>query len=157
MPLPRVGVAGLLALIVGAGGAQSSGQAQARQSEPTFKAATELVLVNVVVRDKSGAIVGGLTRDDFTVLEDGKPQSITRSEFEQLDRVPAAQPVGEVAVLKATRLPTGTSAAPDLHPAVPAAPDLHDRRLVVLFFDLTSMQPEETTRSLAAATRYAST
>ncbi len=153
---PRPAVAGLIGLLlVGAGDMRLSGQTAARPAEPMFRAATELVLVNVVARDKSGAIVRNLTRDDFTVLEDGKPQSIARAEFEELDRVPAAQPAGEVAVLKAGRLATAPSTAPDLRPSAPS-PDLHDRRLVVLFFDLTSMQPEETTRSLTAATRYAS-
>jgi hypothetical protein len=31
-------------------------------------------LVNVVVRDKSGAVVRGLTRADFSITEDDKPQ-----------------------------------------------------------------------------------
>ena len=156
MRLPRYAVIVVVAVLA-VGGVRLYGQAPASQSEPLFHAATELVLVNVVVRDKSGAIVRGLTRDDFTVLEDGKPQAIARTEFEQLDRAPATQPVGEVAVLKAGRLGTGSAAAPELHSAAPPPQDLHDRRLVVLYFDLTSMQPEETTRSLAAATRYAST
>src|SRR5262245_26820514 len=64
---------------------------QRRAQTPVFRGGTELVLVNVVVRDKSGAFVRGLTKDDFVVLEDGKPQSIDRAEFEQLDRSPAEQ------------------------------------------------------------------
>jgi hypothetical protein len=43
------------------------------------------VLVNVVVRDKSGAVVRNLSRDDFTVTEDDKPQTITSFDFEELD------------------------------------------------------------------------
>jgi len=51
-------------------------------SRPVFRAGTELVLVNVVVRDKSGATVKGLTRDDFIVSEDDKPQTIASFDFE---------------------------------------------------------------------------
>ena len=57
---------------------------------PVFRGGTELVLVNVVVRDRSGNVVRGLTRDDFTVSEDNKPQTITSFDFEELDKAPAA-------------------------------------------------------------------
>src|SRR6476660_6044911 len=49
---------------------------------------SELVLVNVVVRDKQGKPVTGLTRDDFTLLEDGKPQRVSSFDFENLDTTP---------------------------------------------------------------------
>jgi VWFA-related protein len=43
---------------------------------------SEMVVVPVVVRDGSGAPVKGLTKDDFTVLENGKEQKI--SSFEEI-------------------------------------------------------------------------
>src|SRR5262245_45811593 len=46
-------------------------------SSPVFRSGTELVLVNVVVRDKTGAVVRNLTRDDFLVTEDDRPQTIS--------------------------------------------------------------------------------
>jgi VWFA-related protein len=42
---------------------------------PTFQARTRLVQVDVIVRDKNGPTVG-LNQDDFTVLDNGKPQKI---------------------------------------------------------------------------------
>ena len=60
--------------------------APAVQPSPVFRSGTELVLVNVVVRDRSGNVVRGLTRDDFTVTEDDKPQTITSFDFEELDQ-----------------------------------------------------------------------
>jgi VWFA-related protein len=42
---------------------------------PTFKTGTKLVQVDVVVRDKSGP-VSGLTKEDFTLFDNGKPQEI---------------------------------------------------------------------------------
>jgi VWFA-related protein len=44
--------------------------------KPTFPAQTELVTVDVVVTDKKGVPVLGLTRDDFTVSEDARPQEV---------------------------------------------------------------------------------
>jgi VWFA-related protein len=39
---------------------------------------TRLVLLDVSVRQPSGGFVSGLTKDDFHVFEDGKPQTITQ-------------------------------------------------------------------------------
>jgi len=46
------------------------------QSQPAFRADTRLVEVNVVVRDRSGRPIEGLTRSDFTLFEDGQAQTI---------------------------------------------------------------------------------
>ncbi len=43
----------------------------------TLKLNVRTVLVDVVVTDKSGHAVPGLTKDDFQVFEDGKPQTIS--------------------------------------------------------------------------------
>jgi VWFA-related protein len=43
---------------------------------PVFRSDTRLVEVNVVVEDGSGRPIEGLSQADFTLLEDGKPQSI---------------------------------------------------------------------------------
>jgi len=118
---------------------------------PVFRGGTELVLVNVVVRDKSGNVVRGLPRDDFTVTEDNKPQAITSFDFEELDRAPAATaPSGPVL---ATAAPTGLPIAP-LPATDLARMDLHGRRLIILFFDLSSMQPDEAGRAVKAAHDY---
>jgi len=124
------------------------------EQRPVFRTGTELVLVNVVVRDKSGAVVRGLTRDDFTVAEDGKPQTITSFDFEELPSTPAdaSEPA---ATSPAPAQPVLATPAPAAAPP-PAAPkvDMHGRRLIVLFFDLSSMQPEELHRAVAAAHDY---
>jgi Ca-activated chloride channel family protein len=44
----------------------------------TFRAGVDLVSVGVTVTDRSGAIVPGLTRDDFRIVEDGRPQSVVQ-------------------------------------------------------------------------------
>ena len=43
------------------------------QTGAVFRAESDLVLVNVTVRDKSGRFVSGLKAQDFTILEDNKP------------------------------------------------------------------------------------
>lgn len=62
----------------------SSVQAQER---PTFKAESELVVLHVSVRDSGGRYITGLERDAFTVIDDGKPQTL---EMFSADEVPAS-------------------------------------------------------------------
>ena len=50
-----------------------------QRSETTFHVDVKLVNIFVNVTDQNGAIVGGLTRDDFAVFEDGRPQQIASS------------------------------------------------------------------------------
>jgi VWFA-related protein len=117
-------------------------------SGTVIRVATELVLTNVTVRDKDGKFVRGLKADDFTVLEDNKPQKIVSFDFEDVD---AAQPIGpEQTTVLGPRPPA--DAATSLPPAV--AEQFKHHRLVVLFFDLSSMQPDEIDRGVTAAEKY---
>ena len=52
---------------------------------PVFRGSVQSIEVDVRVTDRNGAVVRGLTRDDFTLLEDGKPQSITTASFVDLE------------------------------------------------------------------------
>ena len=57
------------------------------QPDYTLRTETDLVLVNVTVRDHSGDFVRGLKPEDFTVLEDNKPQKIVSFDVENTDEV----------------------------------------------------------------------
>jgi VWFA-related protein len=131
--------------------------AQRAGQRPVFRSGTELVLVNVVVRDARGEVVRGLTQDEFTVLEDGKPQTIERFDFEDLSGAPtAAEP--DVAVLRPEAAQPGPASpqtpAPAALPPTAARAELRGRRLIVLFFDLSSMAEDEVGRAVSAADDY---
>jgi VWFA-related protein len=66
-------LAGLLCLLIAPAVA---GNDPTQTGGVTFTAKTELVLVPVVVSDKSGNHAAGLTKDDFELLENGKPKPI---------------------------------------------------------------------------------
>jgi VWFA-related protein len=79
--LRRRGAAALLAVL-----ATVSLDARQQTTPPRFKSGIDLVTVDVVVLDKKGEPVPGLTRTDFTVFEDGHPQAIT--EFQSVELPP---------------------------------------------------------------------
>jgi VWFA-related protein len=89
-------------VLVGAAGAQEKRQANApartqekpkdQAAPPAFPAQVDLVTVDVVVTDKKGVPITGLTQGSFTVLEDGQPQGIASFEAIQLPDKPAASP-----------------------------------------------------------------
>lgn len=56
--------------------AQQSALVSRDSSKPTIKVTTRLLVLNVVVNDKSGKPVVGLTKDDFQVLESNQRQTI---------------------------------------------------------------------------------
>jgi VWFA-related protein len=115
---------------------------------------SELVLVNVVVRDKQGKPITDLKQGDFILLEDGKPQRISSFDFENLDTAPLTAGAGPSQ--QATNGPAPAPTKPILT-AKDADEALSNKRVIVLFFDLTSMAPDETERSVQAAKKYVQT
>src|SRR5215813_3958749 len=102
-------------------------QAQIPQSTPAIHATAELVLVNVVARDKKGNLIRDLKQQDCTVFEDGQKQRVSSFDFENIDEMQLA---GQTP-------PTATgSEGPAAVSAKPAQPvmDARDRRLILLFF-----------------------
>ncbi len=114
----------------------------------TLKIQSDIVLTNVVVRDKkTGAVVKGLKASDFTIMENGKPQKIASFDFQNVD---------EAAVLNEKTTVTGKATIADLLNKNIASDTagLKDHRLIVMFFDLSSMQPEDVDRAVEAAQNY---
>jgi VWFA-related protein len=114
---------------------------------------SELVLVNVVARDKQGKPITDLKQSDFTLLEDGKPQKISSFDFENLDTKPLFASAGPA---QQTTSGPVTPAKPILT-AKDADQALSNKRVIVLFFDLSSMAPDETERAIQAARKYVQT
>ncbi|HUY82098.1 MAG TPA: VWA domain-containing protein [Acidobacteriaceae bacterium] len=151
---PALTALALTALILAAIPARAQQQPSTTQSQFTLKVNSDLVLTNVVVRDKkSGAVVRGLTAKDFTILENGKPQRISSFDFESVDQ--AAQ-LNEATIVGQNPAQNPAQPAQSLFnaAAVASPQQLRDHRLIVLFFDLTSMQPDDIIRAQQAARNY---
>ena len=132
----------------GSGGDQGQ---QSSQTSYTFKARSELVLVNVTARDKKGNLIRDLTADDFTVLEDGKQQKVLSFDLENTDAVPEIAAGPEQTTVLTPLKRRAETKSPEVSPPQLA---LKDRRLLILFFDLSAMQPDEIDRSTTAAQKY---
>ena len=113
----------------------------------TLKVNSDLVLTNVVVRDKkTGELVRGLTAKDFTLQENGKTQQITSFDFESVDQ---AAPLDEATINGRS----GNGIMGNMNRAT-TSEQLRNHRLIVMFFDITSMQPEDLERAQEAARNY---
>jgi VWFA-related protein len=122
---------------------------QPPQTGVTFSTTTNLVVLNVAVRDSSGAPVTGLKREDFTVLEDDKPQTISVFEFQKLE----LDPLPPVAPSPGAP-PPAAAAARLIATSAPGSVRYQDRRLLVLFFDLSSMPPADQIRAQEAGLKF---
>jgi VWFA-related protein len=121
--------------------------AQNPQGGFMLKMNAELVLTNVVARDaKTGELVRGLKQSDFSIYENGKQQQISTFDFETMEM---ATPLNETTV---SGLATGSIT--NKTAVVAKSEDLRNHRLIVMFFDLTSMQPEDLDRCVAAAQEF---
>src|SRR5262249_15333363 len=96
-----------LAVLAAIGSQTPSQQAPA----PVFRSSTRLVQVNVVVHDKHGQPVTDLKKEDFTVLEHGKPQAISFFEMDSASTI-AAQPAAPLAPDVFTNLPARRGGVP---------------------------------------------
>lgn len=138
-----------LALLLGF--ALLSSPAISQQEDYKVRVESELVLVNVTVKDKSGNIVTNLKPGDFTVLEDNKPQKVISFDIENIDAV-ANQNVAQAQPLANPVTPTVQPGA--ISPSASSADQFKDRRLIVLFFDLSAMEPDEIERAVTSAEHY---
>ncbi len=115
--------------------------------KPLFSMTTRLVVENVVVKNKAGDPIGGLTAKDFTVTEDGKPQTVAFAEYQQLSATKASPLTASVA-------PVAQLTRTQIAAVKPGDPRYHDRRLLAIYFDMSAMQPNDQSRALDSAQRF---
>jgi VWFA-related protein len=111
----------------------------------TIRAAVNLVQVDVEITDAHGKPIKGLRQDQFAVSEDGRAQKISSFDYYDVEKIKTA---GNADVEPVTIPIGGVAASPQVRQLV------RNRRLIVLFFDLTSLQPADLTRATAAAKRF---
>jgi VWFA-related protein len=135
-------------------GAQTIGQNKSADAAETYTMSikSQLVVETVVVKDKQGKPIEGLTADDFTLTEDGIPQKIRYCEYEVLPASPPPvppTPAKEEDVKIYKRLARTQIAA-----GVQGAGGYKNKRLLAMYFDMSAMPPGDQLRALSAAEKF---
>ncbi|MGD0914538.1 MAG: VWA domain-containing protein [Terracidiphilus sp.] len=134
--------------------AQQIGQNKAAGADQgyTLNVQSQLVVESVVVKDKQGHFIPGLTAKDFVVTEDGAPQEIKYCEHQDLTS-------------NAKVLPASSSKTEDVHiynrlartqiaAEAMGQEKYKNRRLIALYFDMVGMYPPDQSRALNAAEQF---
>jgi len=150
----RLAVAMLAITVGGASNAQQIGQNRPRDAREsyTLSVKVQLVVETVVVKDKRGNPVKGLTSNDFTVTEDNVPQSIKF--FEHQDLAGNAKPLPESKRADEDVKIYKRLARERIAPETTEHERYKDRRLLALYFDMSAMRPADQMRALQAAQKF---
>jgi VWFA-related protein len=125
-----------------------------------FSALSQLVVEIVTVKDKAGKVIEGLTAQDFTVTENGKPQTVSFLEFQKLDdavlpEIPETTAPAKDAAAPAAE-PVAKVTANQISPETPGKLKYANRRLLALYFDMSNMPPADQLRALTGAQKFIS-
>jgi VWFA-related protein len=105
----------------------------------------DLVQINAVVTDKDGKLIKGLKPENFEMLEEGKVQKLEAVDYYDTEKIETADNAGAEPII----IDLETANDPEK-----IRPIVRDHRLIVLFFDTTSLNPEDLIRSTGAANNF---
>jgi VWFA-related protein len=109
----------------------------------------DLVQIDATVVDKNGVAIKGLKKENFQLSEEGKAQTVTALDYFDVEKIETA---GSTEDAEPITIDLKTANDPEkLRPIV------REHRMLVLFFDLTSMAPEDLLRSTDAAMKFLKT
>jgi len=134
--------------------AQQIGQNRPAEAQDTYTMSVkvQLVVEAVVVKDKQGNPIHGLTAKDFTITEDNVPQTIKFCEHQDLAEIakPLAPSKRNEENVKIYKQLSREKIAPETMDK-----ELYkNRRLLALYFDMSAMMPSDQLRSLQAAEQF---
>jgi len=135
--------------------------AAAAAQQPTFRSGSRLTIVDVTVTGRDGKPIEGLTANDFTLTEDGVPQAISLVAFQRVDAAAdtaASDSPSQPEPVQPAASPPRSTVAPAVQPQISSSPagDIRyrNRRLLVLYFDLSAMPPQDQARAYGAARKF---
>jgi VWFA-related protein len=127
----------------------ASSQSSKQNPASVLRTSSDLVRIDVEVTDKSGKPIKGLRADQFVVTDNGKPQAISTFSYADIESIEAAGTEDAKPIV----VPVDNE-GPNAPSSDAISDQLRDRRLIVLFFDLTSMQTDDLIRAHDAARKF---
>lgn len=118
----------------------------------TLQVQSQLVVEAVTVTDKEGNFVHGLSAKDFSVTEDGAPQTVRVFRFEDLAKQAQSLPIKSADEEKITLY--NRLAREQIAPESAENDRYKDHRLLAFYFDMTTMPPEDQLRALTSAETF---
>jgi VWFA-related protein len=116
-----------------------------------LQSTSEIVRIDIQVTDKNGKTVKGLKPEQFQITDDGKAEKITNFSFEDIEGIQTASNEDLSAPLVVDVDP------PRGAPTENVESQTRDRRLLVLYFDESSMEPDDMLRAHDAAVKFVKT
>jgi len=118
-----------------------------RKPTPVMRTNVNLVVIDAEVTNRDGSPIRGLRADQFTLLEDGKQQKILSFVYSDIESLETAgKTAGPPVVIPIE------STEPVSNDALSAT--VRDHRMILLFFDLSSLQNDELLRARDAALHF---
>ena len=131
---------------------------QSAPQQPTFRASTKLIVTTVLVSNPDGTPVEGLTAADFVVTEDNVPQEIAFVEYQRLDNLTPLPRMETLQVENAPRPSSVAEVSSIVNPGITVPPSgdgrFRNRRLLILFFDLSNPYNAAQERMFTGASTY---
>jgi VWFA-related protein len=130
------------------------------QQPAVFRSAVRLQVLHVMAKDKQGQLIKGLTAADFAVTEDNVPQEIAFVEYQEIAGETGSAPPEDPAEILTDAAPSQT-VAPIINPSIATPPagtvKYQDRRLLVFYFDQSSMPLTDQQRAFESARKFLDT
>ncbi|HTS11616.1 MAG TPA: VWA domain-containing protein [Candidatus Limnocylindrales bacterium] len=139
---------GTPALVPAPSAPRQSAAAKQRRSVP-LRSTSDLVRIDVEVTDHSGKPIKGLKPEQFVVTDNGKSQNVTFFTYEDIEAIDTAGAANSEA--KPIVVPIDS---PTPIPEETITNQVRDRRMLVLFFDLTSMGDDDMLRARDGAKKF---
>jgi VWFA-related protein len=132
--------------------AKAAPKAQPKEDEKplVFSTGARLVVADVTVKDKNGNTVNGLKKSDFAIFEDNTKQNLEVFEPQILTEEP--EPPPDLKLDEQLKLPEAP--ATTITYEAPGKVTYHDKRLMVFFFDFSSMAVTDQLRAQDAALEF---
>jgi VWFA-related protein len=122
-------------------------QAPGPSAESVLHTSSDLVRIDVEVTDRSGKPLKGLKADQITITDDGQAQKVSIFSYQDIEAVETASDSDTKPIVVAVDSPSDAAAQA-------AGEQVRDRRMLVLFFDLTALGVDDLVRAHDAAAKF---